>query len=377
MAQRRDKGTGSVFQRADGRFVAQLRDPITNKIQTAYAKTEKQAHAKLREMEKRIEAGLVAVDTNQTLKAFADIWIKDRAGKRRSEATIDEYASRLKCHVYPVLGHKKLKAITIHDVENMLDKAAKTLSPPSVEGVKNAISAMFSDAVKDRLLVHNPARLAELPISKPQAPQEIPTTAEIRALIKDGENAKTDEEFELARIILFIVNTGARIGEVLSAKWSDLDLDKGVWALKSTVTRKRKGRVKVGDRTKTGESRNVALSIEAVDLLKHQRDYVAFKKAKRRVWTEQDLVFPAKFGTVRDPSNLRDLLHEKYPDWEYNFHGIRRWFTSKGLMSGAGLVQISRFVGHKSTRTTTDLYGYLLDEGSEMILREIRNALDE
>ena len=46
-------------------------------------------------------------------------------------------------------------------------------------------------------------------------------------------------------------------------------------------------------------------------------------------------------------------------------------------MSDEGIVQMSRFVGRKSTRTTTDLYGYLLDEGSDTILREIRNALDE
>jgi integrase len=44
--------------------------------------------------------------------------------------------------------------------------------------------------------------------------------------------------------------------------------------------------------------------------------------------------------------------------------------------SRASLVQVSRLVGHRSTRTTQDVYGYLIDEGSSKVLDVVASALE-
>ena len=44
--------------------------------------------------------------------------------------------------------------------------------------------------------------------------------------------------------------------------------------------------------------------------------------------------------------------------------------------SGVGLVQVARLVGHRSTRTTTDVYGHLLDEGARQVLDTVASALE-
>lgn len=102
--------------------------------------------------------------------------------------------------------------------------------------------------------------MAQLPLSKPKARKPIPSTLDIQQLLTDGENANTDDEHELARIVLMAVHTGARIGELLAMRWSGLDLDNGIWKLITTVTRVEKGGAVVGNRTKTGCSHTLALS---------------------------------------------------------------------------------------------------------------------
>ena len=42
---------------------------------------------------------------------------------------------------------------------------------------------------------------------------------------------------ELGGTILVLISTGARIGEVLAAKLSDIDIEDQIWSVKCTVTR--------------------------------------------------------------------------------------------------------------------------------------------
>jgi integrase len=78
---------------------------------------------------------------------------------------------------------------------------------------------------------------------------------------------------------------------------------------------------------------------------------------------------------VKDPNNLRKVLKDAFPQWNYSFHAIRHWFASLGLSSGAGDTQMARLLGHKTTRTTKDIYGHLLDEGSATIIDMVQKAI--
>jgi integrase len=327
----------------------------------------------------RIESGAPAIDSGVTLKVFTEQWLAESAGRRRAESTVHEYRSWLTRHVLPLIGHKPMNKITIRDVEAVLDSVVvKGLSPASVKGVRNAMAALFADAGKDRVIASNPARQAEMPLMSAVArKRKEPTTEELRALLREAGGLTDDDQGELGRILTMCAHTGARIGEILGAKWSDINLDERVWMLARTTTKDAQGRLKVGDRTKTGEPRRVDLTGDLTATLRRQREFVAYRRSMAPLWHDEDWVFPSTIGTVRDSHNLRKLLKRTFPDWAFTFHGIRHWFVSMGLTaSGAGLVQVSRLVGHRSTRTTQDVYGHLLDEGSSKVLDVVASALE-
>ena len=170
--------------------------------------------------------------------------------------------------------------------------------------------------------------------------------------------------------------TGARIGEVLGMKWSDIDSRSNQWTVSRTLSRTIDGRAAAGSTTKTGETRILNLAQDVVNALRIQHEYVAFRKSMSTIWDEYgDWVFPTSRGTFKDSRNLRRLMKQTFPDWKYGFHALRHWFASVGFESGMGEVQIARLLGHRSTSTTKDIYGHLLSDGSEKVIDSVQRIL--
>lgn len=376
---KRENGSGSVYPRKDGRWTAAVTDPVTKKQKYKYARTQNKAEAKLREMLSRIDAGQPVGDITQTLKEYAEDWLSRRAGKRRSGSTVNVYGTRLRTHVYPILGGKRMDKITVADVEDVLDYVVSLrLSKESVKGTRNALSAMFADAVKERVLAINPVRGAQLPAMQAPPKKAFPTKAEVQELMSAAEQVTGDNEQELCRILVICAYSGARIGEVLGAKWSDFDLKTKKWTVARTLTQSEKGQNIAGVQTKTGESRVITMHPAISQALEVQIQFLAFRKSMASIWDSQsDWVFPTSQGTIKDPRNLRRLLKQTFPDWKHGFHGLRHWFASVGFESGMGEVQIARMLGHRSTATTKDTYGHLLDDGAKKILDSLDTILGD
>ena len=165
---KRNNGAGSIFQRKDGKWVAAVWDPSIGKQIRKYAATKNKADAKLREMLIRIKEGTPATDKVITLNEYASAWALDRAGRRRSGSTVNIYVQRLDLYVLPIIGSKRLDKITKADVEDVLDSMAeKDLSRGTIKATQNALSALYSDAQKERIVAINPAHGAQLPLVKP------------------------------------------------------------------------------------------------------------------------------------------------------------------------------------------------------------------
>ncbi len=76
------------------------------------------------------------------LDADLEEWLKTTPPGRRTESTMREYERRLRRHVMPVIGHKKLRSLTVVDVERMLRGCAdQGLGRESIRGVRNALAA--------------------------------------------------------------------------------------------------------------------------------------------------------------------------------------------------------------------------------------------
>jgi integrase len=94
------------------------------------------------------------------------------------------------------------------------------------------------------------------------------------------------------------------------------------------------------------------------------------------IWNDEgNWVFPTQRGTFKDSHNLRRILKRTFPEWNHGFHALRHWFASVGFDAGMGEVQIARLLGHRSTATTKDTYGHLLDDGAQTLLDSVARLL--
>jgi integrase len=104
------------------------------------------------------------------------------------------------------------------------------------------------------------------------------------------------------RCLAFLILTAVRSGEARGARWSEIDLQGGVWTIP-------------GDRMKTGREHRVPLSDAALDLLR-----------RLAVVRQGELVFPGRYaaGTLADVT-LKDVLRRLgHPD--ITVHGFRSTF---------------------------------------------------
>lgn len=201
----------------------------------------------------------------------------------------------------PRIGHRKLRSLTTVQIERLLEQAAKDgLSKSSVQGCRNALSAMLNDAVQTHLLRGNVAAQARMPLMS--APSRKPQATADQAVALLNFAAGSD----LAELLILITYTGCRIGEALAARWSDIDLEAGEWLVCRTATLDEDGKVIVGERTKTGEPRVAFPQPTVIKALQRQRVKVAGARLKAgRHWRDDDLVFPSSVGTPQDSRNLR------------------------------------------------------------------------
>lgn len=110
-------GEGTVFQRKDGRWVAQVR--LDNgKMKQTYCKSEKDAYVMLRKALHEKEQGTLLTGPQQTLKVYLEQWLEQihKLSTIRI-STYNMYRIVIYKHIVPVLGYIQLQRLTPQQVQ--------------------------------------------------------------------------------------------------------------------------------------------------------------------------------------------------------------------------------------------------------------------
>jgi integrase len=279
-----------------------------------------------------------------------------RRGIAKKPATLETDRSRIDCHIRPLLGGLKVRAVTAGDVEKAMHdiaagkthKRTKLGRPRAVSNVRagkggatrtiGLLGALFTFAVKRGMRADNPVhgvtRYADGKRERRLSPDEYRALgAALRSMetITPGEGGKpaTAELWPpAAACIRFLALTGWRRGEALNLRWREVDL----------VTRT----ARLTD-TKTGASLR-PLARRACDVLA--------ALPRRR---PDDLVFqPSRGDTVMSglPRYLARVM-EKAKIEGVSAHTLRHSFASMAADGGASELTIAALIGHKSGSITS------------------------
>lgn len=155
--------------------------------------------------------------SSMTVAEWADTWYKTYVENRDiTVKSVAMYREKLKNHILPYIGEKKLSEITEIDLQNVLNKANSSKS--TAQKTKIVLQAMFRKASKLNLIYSDPSE--DLTIPKAPSGSHRSITDEERA-----EILALAETHHAGRYVLLILFAGLRPQEAIVLRWRDIDFE--------------------------------------------------------------------------------------------------------------------------------------------------------
>jgi integrase len=367
MNKRRGHGEGSVFQRADGRWVgvADL-GVVGGRRRRKYVYGERQADviAELRNVREQLAKGLPAPDDQLTVNHLLDQWYADVLRHQVAPSAYENYTLIADKHVRPALGRKRVAKLTPADVDALMSaKLDEGLSVSTVRRIRAVLAQALGQAERWGLVARNVASVTRGPRERRKEGRTL-TPPQVQTLLGALETHR------LGALYLTMLGLGLRRGEALGLRWVDVDLDRATLIVQRALKYERvdgKATLVLGE-VKTAKSRR-ALNVPApvVDALRSQRArQAADRLAAGSAWDDAGLglVFTTALGGPLDPRNIyRDFttLCERAGLGRWHPHELRHSAASIMLAEGVPIEVVSDVLGHSSIRMTADVYAHLLE----------------
>jgi integrase len=359
-------------------------DPATAKrrqIKRRGFRTRDEAEAALSERMAELRGGRYVVPSRLTLAAYlVDRWLPARTAALRP-STFTSYRQVIETHVLPHLGAVVLQQIDAATLEAFYGrllvggrKVAGTSQALSAKTVRNAagiLSKALADAVKWRLLPHNPARDAELP--RNEAPEmQAWTGTETRTFLAHVESSRLAPLWRLA------LATGMRRGELLGLQWRDVDLAAGVLAV--ARARVMAGIVTEGrPKTKAGVRRVAIDPATMVALRAWKRAQTEERLHAGPAWSDTGYVFTNELGEPLHPLAVtrawsRAVMTAGVP--LIRLHDARHTAATLMLAAGAPVKLVSQRLGHADIAVTLRVYTHVTAQDDEEAANALGAVLD-
>lgn len=255
-----------------------------------------------REAAQALAAAQAAQVAGVTFKAVAEVYIGANEGSWRNDKHRQQWKNTLATYVYPVIGELPVAEVGTAHVLQILEPIwkAKAETASRVRGRMETIL----DAAKARGYREgeNPARwrghIAQILPARSRLTRGHHKAMPYEA-IPAFVGALRKREAVAALALEFTILTAARTGEVIGAKWDEVDLDKAIWTIPAS-------------RMKAGKEHRVPLSPRAVEILKSTQGL-------RAEW-----LFPATKGGKMSGMAMTMLLRRMKVD--VTVHGFRSGF---------------------------------------------------
>lgn len=287
------------------------------------ARKLKAEHAAAPKDEKTDSIGGMTLDTFMRDHYMPHAKVHKRSHKR------DDQLYRIR--IAPKFGHVSLAAIRRHEVQVFHNELLKDgLSPASADHHLKLMKHALNLAVDWRLLDTNDLKGMKLFMVNNEVENYLDDEQTQRLL----EVLRTDANRSVCHIVMFLISTGARLNEALTATWKNINIDGGVWKVDAT-------------RSKSKKSRSIPLNDSALWVLeqltsKGKSEYLFPSPAKAADGKDEPYV-----TITRAWYRLRALAGVKV-----RIHDLRHSFASRLVCNGRSLYEVQAILGHSDPRVS-------------------------
>lgn len=372
---RRGHGEGSVFQRADGVWVASvdlgLGPDKKRRRRVVYGKTKTEATKKLKQLIAEISQGIDVDPKRITVQEYLQRWLGhiEPNLKRRG---FRSYEAIVRLHLVPTIGHVQLAKLAPLQIQQLYaDKLSAGLSKTTVHHIHACLRAALNQAVKWQLLQRNPTIATEPPPMTTADPEflSFEQAQQLMAAL-DGD--------DYAPPILLALTTGLRMGEIQGMRWTDIDWDRRTIVIQQTAWYAAGGPV-FEERPKSHKMRRVSFPSPMTAILReHRRRQVEQRMAAGPLWHDHGLVFTSRDGRpIRHDTTINRLraalARAGLPP--IRFHDLRHSTASMLIALGTPLKEVSEILGHSTITITANLYGHMLPGAEQRAADRMEAAL--
>jgi integrase len=306
-----------------------------------------------------------------TMAALAERYLDEEVTPKLKPGTAKLYSHYLRGLAIPEIGRLKADAITRSEISKLHLKIGRT-RPVAANRLLATLSALFAYGAKQSMLPDgfNPARGIEK--FREAARERFLTQAELERLgaaINEAETKgvpwridnekptakhipKTERITRLspfaAAAIRLLLFTGCRLREILDLRWSDLDLERGMFNLADS---------------KTGRKSVIlnAPALAVIETLPRMGDYVI--QGEQADKPRADLKRP--WAIVCRRAGLERV----------RIHDLRHSFASIGVSAGHGLPIVGELLGHADASSTAR-YAHLDADPVRRVSNSIAAAIE-
>ena len=265
---------------------------------------------------------------------LADQYLTSHAIPKKRPKSVKNDEAALRRFILPKLGSRKVAEITGRDIQQLHSGLKRT--PFLANRTLALLSTMFELSVRWGYRPNNPAKgIAKFHEEKRDRWLSDDELARLLSALDDHPNQVAANAIRLQLL------TGARIGEVLSARWENFDFDRGVWT-------------KPSHHTKQKRTEHLPLSASALELLRGMSDVAGDSSA---------FLFPGRKPDkpIADLKRFWKSVTASAGLEDYRIHDNRHTHASHLVSSGMSLAIVGRLLGHTNPMTT-QRYAHLADD---------------
>lgn len=328
------------------------------------AKTREECEIKFKKTVLRLSKE--KINKEITVNEFFTEWFEYRKDAVKG-ATLTNDRAQFENHIANSdFGQLPMKNISLIECEKFINKLYhKNLQPGSIRRIKSLVSTALDYAVAKDYIINNYMRYvkvnANLCAINEKSSSDVWTDDEVKKLWDESMSQwKNKKKYRHSAVLMVLIFTGCRIGELLALTWGDVDIKNKKIIINKNFTRYRnEDGVFIDDivAPKTESSHRTILLTEAAIFwlceIKRRSEYYGIKTG------DNDRIIVSKRNKILRQCNVDrriEVFCQAVGITYKSSHSGRKTYTSMCIDGGADIASVSKDLGHKSISTTQNSY---------------------
>lgn len=370
-----------IRERGDSRFEGRI--TVNGKRKSFYGNTKTEVKNKAKTYLLKIENGFIEPQYI-VFNEYIEYWLKTYKLNRIQPSSYCKLERVYRCQIKNTIGKKYIGNITTKDIQELIDNHANppnksNIKPLAMSGLKriyHLLNPCLKRAVSEEIIQKNPCDDVILPIEECI---QIETKEQFSLSDEDINNFKSValEKYKGSKqyksrdglILLIILNTGMRMGEMLALEWKDINIKEKTLNINKTMQSdvydfenhtvvdilKKNAKTSAGKRVLPLNDSTIFSINELIEYDKYHNikcDYVCCTRANTRQ-TSRNLQRSLK--RLRERTNIANRN-------DITLHTLRHTFGSVLIRRGVGIEVVSKLMGHANITITYNKYIHVLQE---------------